>query len=129
MANFIVAETPSAYNVILGSSSLNRTRAVVSTHDLVIKFPTPHGTGTLKGDQVVARSYYATSLHGEIRLETLTIEDSRDEKDGMSPVEDIVQIVLDPDFPDRLVGIGSLLSPELQEKLVQFLRENQDVFA
>ena len=47
----------------------------------------------------------------------------------MSPVEDIVQIVLDPKLPDRLVGVGSLLRPDLQKELVQFLRQNQDVFA
>ena len=72
----------------------------------------------MKGHQVVARSCYATSLPGEIKPETLTIKDPRDEKDGMSPVEDIVQIILDPGFPDRLVGIRSLLRLELQEKLV-----------
>ena len=90
MANFIVVESPSAYNVILGRLSLNRIRIVVSTHGLVVKFSTPQGTGTLKGDQVVAKSCYATSLCGEIMPETLAIEDPRDEKDGISPVEDIV---------------------------------------
>ena len=131
MANFIVVESPSAYNVILGRPSLNRIRAVVSTHNLVVKFPTPQGTGTgtLKGDQIVARSCYTTSLCREIRTEALAIEDSRDEMDGMSPIEDIVQIDLDPRFPDRLVGIGSLLKHDLREDLVQFLRQNQDVFA
>ena len=47
----------------------------------------------------------------------------------MSLFEDIVQIVLDPELPDRLVGIGSLLKQELWEDLVRFLRQNQDVFA
>ena len=129
MANFIVVESPSAYNVILGRPNLNRIRAVVSTYALAIKFSTPQGTGTLKGDQVVTRSCYATSLRREIRTKTLAIENPRDKKDGMSPVEDIVQIVLDPKLPDRLVGVGSLLKPDLREELVQFLRKNQDVFA
>ena len=113
MVNSIVVESPSAYNVILGRPSLNRIRAVVSTHALAVKFPTPQGTGTLKGDQVVARSCYATSLHREIRTETLAIEDPRDDRDGMIPVEDIVQIILDSRLPDRLVGIGSLLRHDL----------------
>ena len=122
MANFIVVESPSAYNVIMGRPSLNRIWAVVSTHGLVVKFPTPQGTGTLKGDQVVARSCYATSLRLKIKTETLAIEDPRDERDGMSPVEDIVQIILDPRLPDHLVGIGLLLKHDLQKDLVQFLR-------
>ena len=88
-------EAPSAYNVILGRPSLNRIRAIVSTHALAVKFPTPQITGTLRGDQVVTRSCYATSLRREIRTETLAIEDPRDERDGMTPVKDIVQIVLD----------------------------------
>ena len=90
MANFIVVESPLAYNVILGRPSLNRIRAVVSTHSLVVKFPTSQGTGTLKGDQVVARSCYATSLRGEIRSETLAIEDLRDKKDGMRDRKSVV---------------------------------------
>ena len=90
MANFIVVESPSAYNVILGRPSLNRIRAVISTRGLVVKFPTPQGTETLKGDQVVARSCYVTSLRQEIRTETLAIEDPTDERDRMGPVEDIV---------------------------------------
>ena len=36
----------------------------------------------------------------------------------MNPVEDIIQIILDPKLPDRLVDIGSLLEPDLREDLV-----------
>ena len=103
--------------------------AVVSTHALTVKFLIPQGTGILKGDQVVARCCYPTSLRRETKAKTLAIEDPRDQRDKMSSVEDIVQIVLDPELPDRLVGIGSLLEPELWEDLVRFLRQNQNVFA
>ena len=86
MPNFIVVETPSAYNIILGRPPLNRARAVVSTHRLVVKFPTPQGTGILKGDQATTRSCYVTSLCREAVPETLTVEDLREGKDGMSTI-------------------------------------------
>ena len=60
---------------------------------------------------------------------TLTIEDPREEIDEISPVKELTQVALNPGSPDHLVSIGSLLSPELQGKLVQFLQQNQDVFA
>ena len=47
----------------------------------------------------------------------------------MSPVKELTQIALDPESPDCLVNIRSLLSPELQGKLIQFFKQNQDVFA
>ena len=47
----------------------------------------------------------------------------------MSSVEELTQIALDPESPDRLVSIESLLISELQGKLIHFLKQNQDVFA
>ena len=39
----------------------------------------------------------------------LAVEYPREEKDGMSPVEELTQIALDSKSPDRLVSIRSLL--------------------
>ena len=75
----------------------------------------------MKGDQATARSCYVTSLRNGTMLEALTIEDPREEKDGMSPVEELTQVALDPGSSDRLVSIGSLLNPKLQGKLIHFL--------
>ena len=60
MTNFIVVGAPSAYNVIIGRPTLNKARAVVLTHSLVVKFSIPKGTRILKGDQGTAMSYYVT---------------------------------------------------------------------
>ena len=128
MTNFIVVETPSAYNVILKRPTLNRARVVVSTHSLVVKFPTPQGTKILKGDQATAKSCYVTYLCKGALPETLAVEDPNEEKDGMSPIEELTQIALNPKSPDHFVSIRSLLSPKLQGILVQ-LKQNQDVFA
>ena len=122
MANFIVVEAPSTYNVILGRPTLNQARSVVSTHSLIFKFPTPKGTGVLKGDQATARSCYVTSLRRGAVPEALTIEDPREEKDRVSPVKELTQVALDHGSPNCLVSIGSLLNPKLQGKLIQFLQ-------
>ena len=47
----------------------------------------------------------------------------------MRPVEELTQIVLDPQEPNRVISIGSLLEPNLQAELARFLWQNQDVFA
>ena len=55
--------------------------------------------------------------------------DPREEEQGrMSSIEELTKIILDPEHPDQFVNVGSLLEPKLQEKLIQFLRKNQDVF-
>ena len=131
ITRFVVVEAPSAYNVILGRPTLNQARAVVFTYSLVVKFPTPQGTRILRGDQATARSCYITSLCKNALAEALRVEemDPRGDKEGVSPVEELVQVILDAQEPDRSFSIGSLLEPGQQEDLTLFLRRNQDVFA
>ena len=50
LANFIVVDCPSAYNVVIGRPILVELRAVVSIHHLMIKFPTAEGIGSLQSD-------------------------------------------------------------------------------
>ncbi|KAK3023513.1 hypothetical protein RJ639_044779 [Escallonia herrerae] len=52
MLDFMVMRVPSAYNAILGRTTLNQLRAVVSTYHMKMKFSTEHGIGEVKGDQV-----------------------------------------------------------------------------
>ena len=61
-ARFLIVDAPSAYNMLLGISSLNAIKVVPSTYHLVIKFPTIHGVGTVRGDQRVARECYTASM-------------------------------------------------------------------
>ncbi|XP_059428602.1 uncharacterized protein LOC132162383 [Corylus avellana] len=62
MVDFLVIDQPSAYNMIIGRPALNQLRAVTSTYHLKMKFPTIEGVGEVRGDQVVARRCYNTSL-------------------------------------------------------------------
>ena len=63
--------------------------------------------------------------------EALNVEkiDPRGKKEGVSPVEELTQLVLDPQEPDRVVSIHSLLEPGLLVELTRFLQQIQDVFA
>ncbi|XP_042396591.1 uncharacterized protein LOC121986709 [Zingiber officinale] len=60
--NFIVVDTPSAYNVILGRPALSEFRAVVSTLYQKIKFPVEDQVGEVRGDQLAARCCYVEMI-------------------------------------------------------------------
>ena len=55
--------------------------------------------------------------------------DPREEKEGVSPTEELTDVILDPERPDQFVCLGSFQEPEHCAKLTQFVRQNQDVFA
>lgn len=59
---FLMVNCLSAYNAILGRPSLNQMRVVTSTYHLMMRFPTGHGVGEVRGDQTVARECYNTLL-------------------------------------------------------------------
>ncbi|KAM1985870.1 hypothetical protein ACFX15_033325 [Malus domestica] len=155
--NFLVVNCPTAYNVIFGRTGINDLKAMVSTHMLLMKFPTPFGNGYIRGDQLSVRSCYNTSVkqqHLPVPKETLFIhnqvvktspdEANSDLHDGNSqpddprddsftqqaqPAEELENISISKDHPDRMVKIGTTLSPPLRLSLISFLQENAEVFA
>ena len=60
--DFLVVDCLSSYNVIIGRPTLNHWKAATSTYYLKVKFPTKHGIGKVKGDQVLARECYQVAL-------------------------------------------------------------------
>ena len=56
--NFLVVDSPSSYNVIIGRPMLNRWKATISTYCLKVKFSTEQGIREIKGHQVLARECY-----------------------------------------------------------------------
>ena len=60
--DFLIVDCPLIYNIILGRPALNRIRAVTSTYHLKVKFPTAHGVGKIREDQVLAKECYQAAL-------------------------------------------------------------------
>ena len=62
---FVVLESPSAYNVILGRPWIHDMRVVPSTFHQVIRFPTAWGVKEIKGEQATSRECYRNTLRAK----------------------------------------------------------------
>ena len=51
------------------------------------------------------------------------------EESTIGPIEELVEVQMDPNEPSRVVKIGKCLSSKLTEQPVEFLKKNQYVFA
>ena len=60
--DFLIVDCPSSYNVILGRPTLNQLKVANSTYCLKVKFPTLHGIGEIREDQLLARECYQVVL-------------------------------------------------------------------
>jgi hypothetical protein len=58
MVKFLLIDRPSAYNAILGRTTINDLKAITSTSYLKIKFLTERKVGKVRGEQGVARQCY-----------------------------------------------------------------------
>ncbi|XP_074316372.1 uncharacterized protein LOC141652691 [Silene latifolia] len=65
---YLVIEGPATYNVILGRPWLHQMMAVPSTYHQCLKFPTPWGVVTVKGDREESRSCYKQALKATTKL-------------------------------------------------------------
>ena len=102
-ARFLIVDAPSAYNMLLGRSSLNSIRIVPSAYHMVIKFPTTNGVGMVRGNQRIARECYSASMKqntvDNIYMDEL---DMRDEVTTRpAPSEELDPVQLD-DQPEHL---------------------------
>uniref|UniRef100_A0A2N9IUA0 Uncharacterized protein n=1 Tax=Fagus sylvatica TaxID=28930 RepID=A0A2N9IUA0_FAGSY len=124
--DFLVVNCPSVYNAIIGRPTLNRLRAVTSTYHLLLKFPTEHGIREVRGDQVAARECYLASLGSGGQNQTMTIEE---QKILVKPFGELDTIELKDGRPEKTTKVGADLPPKMKESLIQFLKDNKDVFA
>ena len=121
--DFLVVDCLSSYNVIIGRPMLNCWKVVTSTYCLKVKFPTKNGVGEVKGDQVLARECYQAVLAAK-ENHTWVIKEKEEEK-----VEAFETVELVDGEIAKTTRIGTTLSPEIRIRLVQFLKENLDVFS
>ena len=116
--NFLVVDSPSSYNVTIGRPTLNRWKAATSTYCWKVKFPTEQRVEEIKRDWVLARECYQAVLASK-ENHTWTIEEKTPEI-----IENLETIELVEGSPEKTTQIGTNLSPEMRERIVNFLKDN-----
>ncbi|KAL0360982.1 UNVERIFIED_CONTAM: hypothetical protein Sradi_3782700 [Sesamum radiatum] len=125
MVHFLVVDTSyPSYNIILGRPTLNVIGAVISTSCLKVKFPTKYGIGEVHGNQKSAR---------ECRCHTLRkmqgdADSPPNMKERMNPTNEVKSIPLGGSRGEKLIQMGTDLSPEEEDKLKRLLQSWEEVF-
>ena len=118
-----MVDCPSSYNVIIGRPTLNKWKSAMSTNCLKVKFPIENGVGKVRRDQVLAKECYQAVLVAK-ENHSWMIEEKEEDK-----VEALEEVELVEGMTTKTTRIRTALSPEMRSMLVQFLKENLDVFA
>jgi len=90
---------------------------------LKVKFPTEQEVGEIKGDQVLARECYQTVLASK-ENHTWIIEDKT-----LEIVEKLETIELVEGSLAKTTQVGTNLSPKTKEGIINFLKDNLDIFS
>lgn len=121
---FIVMDCLSSYNAILGRPALNKLKCIITSHMRLMKFPTPTGIASIRGDQQIARKCYTTILsRGKAWSKILSVtnppkpgdapEDPRNNissHNSPNPEISLTTIQLSVEHPERTLCIGAHLS-------------------
>jgi hypothetical protein len=107
MVSFMIFDYPSTYNTIIGWTTLNKIKAVTSTYHLKMKFPMKQIMG-----EVTSRRCYMASLKDPNVKETLTVEEVEIRDEGAKQVENLVEIPLNEEEPNRTAYLSSLLAED-----------------
>ena len=94
----------------------------MSSYCLKVKFLTDDGVGKVRGDQILARECYEAILATN-ENHTWMIEEEENK------VETLEIVALVEDGVTKTTRIGMILSLEIRTRLIEFLKENLDVFA
>ncbi|XP_072076794.1 uncharacterized protein [Arachis hypogaea] len=132
--DYIVVDVNPAYNALIGRTTLNQLAAVVSTLHLCMKFPTPEGIATIKGDQKLTQRCYNESLNlkGDSRgkeANTIELGETRAHEEFHPQPEGDTEEIQIGDTSDKTTSIGANLKEDLKELLTKFLKNNSDLFA
>nr|XP_025625182.1 uncharacterized protein LOC112717332 [Arachis hypogaea] len=135
MAEFVVLQDSTAYNIILGRKTINDVEAIINTKLLVMKFVTDDGSiGSIRGDlgTAVACDNASLSLRKKSKEESgvfLANLDARvDDKPRPKPEGDLEKFKVG-DTEKKFTVVNRNLPHELKEPLVEMIRANGDLFA
>ncbi|KAG7568071.1 Retrotransposon gag domain [Arabidopsis thaliana x Arabidopsis arenosa] len=116
IVEFIVFDRPAAYNIILGTPWIYQMKAIPSTYHQCVKYPTPGGIRTIRGDQETS---LRSILHGPSqpgRLAKWAIELSEYDIEYKSRTSAKAQVL--PDFLTELpLDDGILIETDSTWKL------------
>jgi len=116
--NFLLVDSPSSYNVIIGRPILNCWKAATSTYCLKVKFPTERGIGEIREDQVLARECYQAVLASK-ENHTWIFEEKMQEI-----VEKMEMVELVEGDPAKTTQVGTSLN---LQTIISFLKDNLDM--
>ena len=122
--DFLIVYCPSTYNIILERPAINRQKAMTLTYHLKMKFPTAHKVGEIRRDQVLARECYQVALASR-ENHTWVINEPEPIPEPLETPQE-VEIVLGDST--KVLKIGTTLPASEKEKIISFLKVNQDVF-
>ena len=99
-----------------------------SQYYLAVKYRVNKVVGVVKGDQRMARSYYATTAKGTLQVTAL--DNQGDSKSGrQEPAETLEEVLINQDDPSRTIKIGSNLGEAIRGKLVKCLHSHAYIFS
>jgi hypothetical protein len=123
------------YNALFGRGSQNAFEVVISYSYLCMKMPAINGVITVHGDQTEARNIKKESTLGQKNVHAISEEEEeKEEIENVKPqikaqaCKETKKVPLNLLVLEKQVIIGTWLSQE-EDKLMEFLRSNKDVFA
>ena len=137
--DFIVVDTYFPYTAIVARPWLHTLGAVSSTLHQKVKYPSQGQIEEILGDQAMARQCMIAAIRYKPEAELLAHEekDLQQLKPSMLSIEklakeaeceDLVKVTIGDD-PEKFFQIKSQLPQHEREELVEFLKQNIDVFA
>ncbi|RRT71581.1 hypothetical protein B296_00027439 [Ensete ventricosum] len=127
MVYFMVADLPSAYNVIIERPTLNMLRAVIFTYHHSMKFPTSAGPGEIKSDPQESRRCYLVVTSIPRKGKKALVPDPREPHrpdTRPKPSEPTLEVPLEKAHPKRTVRVEM---PELMPWLGRPLQHSRRV--
>ncbi|KAL0383728.1 UNVERIFIED_CONTAM: hypothetical protein Scaly_0660100 [Sesamum calycinum] len=125
LLKFLVVDIPSAYNVILGRPTLNAFRAIISTYYMKIKFPVIGEVGEAQTDALQTHKCYVEAIkRGKKKRTEESPKTENSNKRGKDPIPS-----LEPGNPGKITKIGSKMTEDVRNQVVNCLRRNKDIFA